>query len=270
MRKFIWSAIGIVVAFLTLAIARPALAADGSQHLESKCATVADWYVNSDETDRQPTVTAGGLVFEDNQLVHHATTLDVSDLKHGTYVASDVPSQPSFFSVEVFGSDGKYGTLRWNTDTSKWEVSTKDGYWTDENAVKLVDTATSGGGHLSHHVVSFGVGYTNNPRDGVKTRVSSVTFGTTEAGSPRVFDLTCTPPTETTPPTTQPTTKAPTSHATTAPGAGGTGGKGSTGSGALAITGPSTWVMGGVAAVLLLGGGGIVYASRRRRSKFVA
>lgn len=117
-----------------------------------------------------PAPTVGGLKFEGNDLIHHA---------------APAPDQPSFFSVEVYGTDGGYATLRWDVPTSKWVMVTGGQLYTDASPAALVDLVTP---HKSHHVVSFGVGYTNSPPGTVPTVVDKVTFGGQD------YHLDCKPP----------------------------------------------------------------------------
>jgi hypothetical protein len=283
-RKFIYTIAALAIAFLTLTLARPALA-NQTPGWDMKvatvpgpsfetCANLKDWFVSNDENsaddpdgDRTPVPTVDGLQFSGNQLIHHdSEVLDTDNLKHGTFTANPAPDQNSFFSVEVANSDGSgYATLRWNVDTSKWEMTTGGQFYTDENPSKLVDLKGK-----SHHIVRFGVGYTANPKGTVTTVVSSVSFHGTK------YDLTCQPPVVTTPPTTKATPTA--SHTVTAkpstsspshPVGGAAAGGGSSG-GALAITGPSGGVIAGVAGALVFFGALALWAVRKRKQTFVA
>lgn len=228
------------------------------------CTVPSGWYVNDDETDRVPTPVTGGLKFEGNDLIHHAADTTVETLTPGAFVADPAPDQISFFSVEVSG-DGKYGTLRWNTTEQYWEATSQGLQLHDVNPAALADAFPI---HLSHHVVSFGVGYTANPPGTMATTVSSVTF----AG--KTYDLTCKPPVSasaspsaSTSHTASPTVSAKPSHTT-----GHTPDPSrSTPVGALAITGAPVGpiLFGGVGAVAL----GVllaVFATRRRRTRFTA
>lgn len=206
------------------------------------CANLKGWYVNEDEGDRKPTATVAGLKFSGNDLIHHAVTgLKMTDLTAGSFTASPAPDQNSFFSVEVRDTTGAYGTLRWNTATSAWDLVTNLGAFSHASAADFVGQATKWGElTATAQVVSFGVGYTNTPPGTVDTVVSKVTFGG------KGYDLTCKPvivrpthpkpthtkPTRPTPtcttsapttgpttstPTTEPTTSAPTTQPTTEP-----------------------------------------------------
>jgi hypothetical protein len=177
-----------------------------------------DWTQNADETTRKPVQKSGGMLFSDTDLIHHKVYggLTVEHLHPGYYHAATAPGQPSFFSVEVSGSDGGYATLRWNPSVAKWEMSTGGQFYQNADPAALVDMPTS---HKSHHVISFGVGFTVNPPGTVTTLVSSVTF------NHRVYWLGCKPvhhrphgpkPTPTTP-TPTPTQTTPTTPPGEAP-----------------------------------------------------
>jgi hypothetical protein len=241
------------------------------------CGMPTGWYANADEQDRLPTPTPGGLKFEGNDLIHHATTGTVESLAHGTFWAGPAPDQDSFFSVEVSGSDGGYGTLRWNTTTAKWNLVTGGQFYENASPAALVDMPPV---HRSHDVVSFGVGYTANPPGTVTTTVRSVRFGG------HTYDLRCKPPVKPRPSHTSaspspsashsvsPTTKPPTTSADTSPSpsrtavAAGAGGNG--GTGALAVTGPPVGLIGWLALALVSTGGLAYLAARRRKTRFTA
>ncbi len=157
----------------------PALSFKACPNLDGK------WYVNPDEEGRRPIVTAAGLKFEGNDLVHHGATGPVEGLNPGSFAASPAPDQPSFFSVEVRNGDGSgYATLRWNTTTSKWNMVVAGTFYENANAADLVKMTTP---PRSSSLLSFGVGYTNSPPGTVDTTVSSVTFKGVK------YDLTCKP-----------------------------------------------------------------------------
>lgn len=238
------------------------------------CALPTGFYVNDDETDRAPTPVAGGLQFSGNDLIHHATTGTLETLVHGSYVADPAPDQPSFFSVEVSG-DGKYGTLRWNTTESYWEATSQGEQHHDTDPAALADAFPV---HLSHHLMSFGVGYTNTPPGTVTTVVSGISF----AG--QKYDLTCV--------TTSPSPSASSSSASPSPSAtvshtaspsASTARPASTrptparssstpaAGGSLPITGPSVPLIVGAGAALLLAGFTALYlAHHRRKVRFTA
>lgn len=186
------------------------------------CDGVTGWYVNPDETDRKPKPTEAGFEFDGTDLIHHGTDLALADLEPGTYVATPDPDQPSFFSVEVHGVSGAYGTLRWDDGAGKWSITIGAGTAPDGTAATagqhtdvspealLAGKVTKWGAFDpdTDKVISFGVGYTQNPPGTVTTTVSSVTFnGTTH-------NLKCQPEqTEPSPtPTAVPTTPAATSR----------------------------------------------------------
>lgn len=269
MRKITLALAGsAIVAGLALAFSGTAHATDskGPSYLESKCANVSTWYVNGDETDRKPDATEDGLVFSSTDLIHHAANLDVSDLVHGRFNASPSPDQPSFFSVEVINTDGSgYGTLRWNTNIGQWEMSTHGDYFADASAVAVVNHFSK-----SHHVFSFGVGYTEHPAGTVTTTVSSVTF------QKHHFSLLCKPVVSSSSASPSPSASSASASASPSvshsashsPAAG--GGAGSSSGGALAVTGPNGWAIGGTAAFLIVAGVSLVALARRRKAKFVA
>lgn len=223
------------------------------------CSMPTGWSVNDDETARTPTPETGGLKFEGDQLIHHAapTGLTVEDLTPGAYLAVPAPDQPSFFSVEVYGTDGGYATLRWDAVLSDWTMVTGGQLYTNASPAALVDMPAS---HKSHHVVRFGVGYTANPPGTVAAVVSSVTFQKT------TYDLTC----KTASPSPSVTSKSPPttpSHSATATHRPTT--SASSAAGALAITGPNIPVIVGVGVALGLFGFTVLMAvARRRRTYF--
>jgi hypothetical protein len=160
------------------------------------CSNLTGWFVNSDETTRKPEATEAGLKFEPADLIHHNVTgVTTDNISPGTFTANPAPGQDSFFSVEVINTDGTgYGTLRWNTTTSKWNMVANNGtFYENTSATAVVNAAGK-----SHTVVRFGVGFTLNPPGTVTTTVSAVIFnGTT-------YSLTCPTPSFGTAPTTTP------------------------------------------------------------------
>lgn len=233
------------------------------------CPNLAGFYVNPDETDRQPTATVAGLEFKGNDLIHHAAATTLEDLNHGTFSASPAPDQPSFFSVEVSG-DGKYGTIRWNSVEGYWEATSQGEQHHDVSPVALAEAFPV---HLSHKVVSFGVGYTATPPGTVTTVVSSVTF------SGKTYSLTCVPPVQTTSPAPHSSSTSPAPHSSSstpkphsstsaAPGAVTTTGPGSGSS--LPVTGaPVGLIVGGGLSLLVLGVA-FYFVARRRKVDFSA
>lgn len=230
------------------------------------CTVPDGWYANPDEQDRIPTPTVGGLKFEGNDLIHHAAAGTVEDLTHGTFTAAPAPDQDSFFSVEVAGDDGGYGTLRWNTTTSKWNLTTGGQFYENTDPAALADMPPA---KRSHHVVSFGVGYTANPPGAVATVVSTVTYGGTS------YNLKCSPPVVVTTSASASHTASPSASAshTAKPSASAT----KTSSTAAAVAGPSLPVTGspvglvvGTGAALMLVGAALMLVTRRRKARFTA
>lgn len=237
------------------------------------CPNLDGWYVNSpDEDNRKPVPTVEGLKFSGSQLIHHASAdLKLADLGAGSFVATAAPDQPSFFSVELRDkTTGGYGTLRYNTKTSKWDLTTNTNQYAFDHPSDAIGTQTKYGVLTENtRVISFGIGYTSNPAGTVETVVTKVTF------DGKTYPLDCKPA-----PTKTPSSPAPTktsskptpikSHSSSpAGGAAGTGSNGGD-SGALAITGPSTPKLIGISAAILIGGGAALWAARRRRVKFTS
>lgn len=261
--------LGAALIVLGALLAKPAHA---TETWGAGCGNLTGWHVNGDEDgsdpkqgDRHPEVTAEGLKFSGSQLIHHATSLPIADLKPGTYTASPAPSLDSFFSVEVLNDNGTgYATLRWNTTTSKWDMTTGGQQYSDADPAALVADHAKG-----TTVVSFGVGYVNTPNDGTATVVSSVSF----AG--KTYDLTCAPKpsgsssSATPKPTATKTSATPKPHSSSSTAAGAVAG-GSDG-GALAITGPSTGLLVGGGVLLLVLGGllAALVSARRHRTRFI-
>lgn len=267
MKRIIATAVGVVVGALFLATGS-ALADDSAQtHIKSDCSASA-FYVNTeDEVDRLPGDTEDGLVFDGSDLIHHETDVALADLNHGTFTASPAPDQNSFFSVEISDPDGAYGTLRWNMDTSMWDLTTNLDQFHKANPADYIGVDTKWGKITDKtRVFSFGVGYTANPPGTVKTTVSKITFGGKD------YDLTCKPPVVTpsssSPAPTKKPTKKPGSGVHTTPNPPQNGPSSETG--ALAVTGSSTGPMVAIGGVVILGGGLAIWASRRRKTRFTA
>jgi hypothetical protein len=161
------------VAALGLGLTAAPVAQATTGHRTVRCGAPTGWYQNPDEASRKPVQKPIGMVFNDSDLIHHATSSTVENLHPGSYTAYPNPGQPSFFSVEVNGSDGKYGTLRWNPAQHYWEATSQGQQHHDANPAMLADAFPV---HLSHHVISFGVGFTANPPGTVTTLVRSVAF----------------------------------------------------------------------------------------------
>lgn len=156
---------------------------------------VEGWFVNPDEADRTPERTVEGFVFENTDLVHQAAPagLTTKDLKNGDFHATPLPDQESFFSVEVAGPDGKYGTLRWNTKTKMWNLVAGGQFYEHADPDVLVDLPPD---KRSHTVITFGVGYTKSPPGTIKTTVTSVAF------MGKAYKLSCLKPTTSPTPST--------------------------------------------------------------------
>jgi hypothetical protein len=266
MYRKIFAALGLALVG-ALALAGPASATDTPDSFAS-CKNLADWYVNNDESDRKPSATEAGLEFSGKDLIHHEVTgLSVAALEPGTFelvAGSDVPDQPSFFSVEVNkAGGGGYGTLRWNPATSKWSMVANGGtFYEDASAAKVVEDA--GKGTL---VTSFGVGFTANPPGTTTVIVKAVHF------NGATWNLTC--PKTSASPTPTKTSASPTKSASATPtrSVRPTGSRSSAAGVAgpsLPVTGPGIGVLVGSGAVVLALGIGLVVATRRRRSKFAA
>jgi hypothetical protein len=269
MKKILSTISGVAIAVLFL-WANPAMA-EGEHQVPTKCDSQSGWYTNGDEGDRLPEATTDGFKFENTDLMHHAITgLTTDDLDPGTFTASPAPDQDSFFSVEVYSGTGTYATLRWNTTTSKWNMVTGGSFYENTDPSALVEMVTP---NKSKTVVSFGVGYTQNPPGTVATTVTKVSFNGKD------YNLVCpepsTPvsssptsgspsPTKTSkPPTTVPTTTKSSSSAAALP-VGNNSGSG------LPVTGPSIGIIVAVSLLLVAGGGALLIATRRRRNQFEA
>ncbi len=264
MRKIFATVAGLM---LGAGLAAPAHATDPDIAVNADC--LPGWYVNPDETDRKPTSTEAGLKFAGDDLVHHAVSgLSVADLKPGEFVASPAPDQPSFFSVEVNGEgSGKYGTLRWNTSTSKWNMVANGGtFYEDTDPVKVVTAAGKG-----TSVISFGVGYTKNPPGTVETTVVSVKFGG------KTHSLKCQPEPEPTKTSASPSpspsvsssaSSSPSASSSSNPAAGGVTEEEEP---TLPITGmPIHLIVAVAAGLILVGGLALGIARLRRRNRFTA
>jgi LPXTG-motif cell wall-anchored protein len=251
------SGIGAVALAAPAAVATPSPAGPSFE----TCANLKNWYVNPDESTRRPTATATGLKFEGNDLVHHGATGSIEGLTAGSYTlaaGSAAPDQDSFFSVEVINGDGTgYATLRWNTSTSKWNMTTGGNFYENASAADLVDMPAV---KKSHNLLSFGVGYTSSPPGTVATTISKVTFKGVE------YSLTCPPLT--------PSASASSSKPASASPSVKPSGSGSVSappvavSDSLPVTGAPVPIILGAGAALLALGAGAVVLSRRRRPRF--
>lgn len=276
MRKFLLLLAGLAVASLTLTLARPALATEQPTGPSfATCPCLTGWYVNADETDNRPEATVDGLKFTGKNLIHHKTSLALTDVHAGSFTAVGTDDKV----VMKYETDSPYTTIVQTPDGKFWSshITTGPGSQaqpvdTPHDLVGIPQRGASGGLTEDTKVVSFGVGYWTETGS---TVVSSVAFhGVT-------YDLRCKPPTTTPPthPTTPPTSKPTTPPATTSPTSepsrssttgvpidgGAAGGSG----GALAVTGPSTGVVAGIAAALLAIGGALLLVARRKR-RFIA
>src|SRR5262245_61831571 len=247
---------GVTVA-LSAAVLAPGVAGAAEPSFAT-CANLSGWYANADEQDRMPTATTAGLRFEGNDLIHHATTVAVEALAHGTFHATVTPDQPSFFSVEVWDGTatapaaGTYATLRWDVTTSKWVMVTGGQVYTNADPAALVDMPAI---HKGHTVRSFGVGYTANPPGTVTTVGDSVTFAGHTCPRPRQAGRSggASGSASASAPASRSTSASPSSAAPTLP-----------------LTGSSPWPYVATAGGLLAAGAVLVLVARRRRTRFEA
>ncbi len=240
-----------------LAWASPAYAADPIQ-VQSEC--ISGWYVNADEEKLLPKQTPDGLLFDGPSLVHHATDLDLADLKPGTFTSKVELGVAPLFKVET---TAPYSTL--NLAGGKWwsskiDAAAKGGQSQPVDATDLVGlwqyTADT-------RVFSFGVGYAND--QGNKAVVTAVTFGG------KTYDLTCQPPAS-----PSPSASATSAGPSPAPSGGGAGAQpGATatpaaGAGGLPVTGSPVGLIAGGAVGLVVVGAVAWLIARRRRVRFTA
>lgn len=277
------------LAFVALAgggpVAALAVAAGATPPATTVAPCLDGWYVNPDETHRKPTLTTQGLKFEGNQLVHHGATGSIEGLTGGSFVASPEPDQPSFFSVEVRNADGSgYATLRWNPATSKWSMVVSGTLFENSSASELVKMSTPA---KSSFLLSFGVGYTNNPPGTVATVVSSVTFrGTTyslkcassssssSSASASASSSSSSKPASQSPSGSSSATSSP--SATTTATATASASTSTTpapvvpagSSGGLPLTGINLWVLGGVGLALVCAGAAALVLLKKRDDEF--
>jgi hypothetical protein len=291
MRKFIWSLAALAVGFLTLALARPAMAnqipaIDGKQEPAAtvdwaKCPNLDGWYVNEDETGDKPEPTADGLKFTGKDLIHRQVTpIDFTafDNTNKSFAATGDPDKVAFKAE----TSAPYGNIVIQPDGKLWSTSVAVDSTGGQNhpvahaADLFGDDVTMKPGKAKFsadsRVTTIGVGYWT---EGGSTVVSSITFhGVT-------YPLTCKPepshsvsaspsPSASASGTHKPSASVPASpsRSRSAVPAGAIGGSGSTGD-ALAITGPSTVWIAVFAAGVLLVGGSLVYMTRRRNSRFI-
>jgi LPXTG-motif cell wall-anchored protein len=238
------------------------------------------WYGNADEQDNLPEPAPAGLLFENKDLIHHATDpIDLADMDKVTASFTATTAGKVVFKVET---TGPYSTVITNADGKVWSTAmTYDQEGGQGHPVAhysdLVGKDTKPGkAHFdgSSKVTTFGVGYW--VAEGTTT-VSEIKFhGTT-------YDLTCKIPT--TPPTTTPTTAPTTPTAGTSQSASHSASASVSASssaaqaaptatapvrgGGLPVTGASGWIL-FTAAALLGVGAVLLVATRRRRSSFTA
>jgi LPXTG-motif cell wall-anchored protein len=244
------------------------------------CPNLAGWYVNPDETDRKPKAKVEGLEFSGKQLIHHQVSnmavgeLDSSQLGYTVAKGSQQPDQDSFFSVEVRNADGSgYATLRWNTTSHKWNMTTGGQFYEDLSPTELVKKTTPAKGNM---VFSFGVGYTANPPGTKATTIGSVKF------KGKSYDLTCYPPkasaspspskSATGKPSTSSSASASTSASASASHTAGAVPSATTSApaGSLPVTGPKVTVAAILGLIMLAFGAFLVYRSRKNKVRFTA
>lgn len=254
--KNLLGALGILLALAGgLAVPGPAAAAP----IDNACNT--GWYVNEDEKDRKPTQVQGGLRFVGNDLVHHAASGTVADLKPDSFgytlaAGSASPDQPSFFSVEVGAPTtyADYATLRWDTGENLWVMVRSGVAYKHADPAELIKMDPKG--VRSSNILSFGVGYTDSPSSAVEVTVESVKFkGVT-------YSMACAPaPT----PSASSSASSPASSgsASATPVAGGD-------VAGLPVTGPKLLATMGVGIGMVVAGALGIWASRRKRARFEA
>lgn len=288
------------LSFSTAASAVPA-EPEGWKPTYQECVTDKGWFVNADEdgnevppsdkVDRRPEAKTTGFEFKDADLIHHKVegVVKVDDMTTaGTFTVGATPDQPSFFSVEVgeAGSYAGYATLRWDATEGKWIMVTGGQSYKHASASELVKMTTPA---KSSNVLTFGVGYTLNPKGTVTTVVSKVKF------QGKDYSMACSEPVK---PTASPTSASPTSSATTPSGvfyktcseaphklykgidagyrleldsdADGIACEDRPDKASLPVTGTKMPLVLGAAAVLLVGGVGLTLWGRRRKARFAA
>lgn len=288
MRKFIYTVAALAIAFLTLTLARPALAnqtpgwdmkvATAPGPSFETCDNLKGWFVNDDENsaddpqgDLRPEPTVDGLKFTGKDLIHRKLSepLALVDAKGGSFTATGDTDKV----VMKWETTAPYATIVRNPEGKFWSskipASDAGGQSNPVDTIADLIGKTAPGGKTftdDTKITTFGVGYWT---ESGTTVVSAITFH--GEGGP----LTCQPPV-TTPPTTKATPTA--SHTVTAkpstsspshPVGGAAAGGGSSG-GALAITGPSGGVIAGVAGALVFFGALALWAVRKRKQTFVA
>jgi hypothetical protein len=263
-RVWLWIAAAAVIlgAFLAPATAH---ATDAAAPVWGTCPNLHDWYVNPDETAQQPEATADGLHFTGKDLIHHKTSLALTDVRAGTFEADGTADK----LVMKYETDSPYTTIVQTPDGKFWSSHISSGKGSQDQPVAsphdligIPQRGASGGLTEDTRVVSFGPGYWTESGE---TVVDAVEFhGVT-------YDLTCKPAASSSAsPKPSKTSGSPKPSVSHTAAAGGAAGGGSTGTGALAVTGPNGWLLGGIGfGLLVLGVGGIVVAQRRRRMRFI-
>lgn len=228
MKQFLKGAIALAVFGLAFVSFSPSAQAghfhsklpQGAQAISTDCEETSGWYVNGDETNRKPEVTATGFKFEASDLIHREADLPLKDLVPGNYTlagGSLAPDQPSFFSVEVRNSSGAYGTLRWDKNAGLWRivigsgttpggVAATNGIFSGADPLALLEGKVTKWGAFdpaTAKVVSFGIGYTLNPPGENPTTIKSVSF------KGKDYTLVCVPPTSPSPSGSGSTTVSP-------------------------------------------------------------
>lgn len=203
---------GALVA-LPLMLTGPASATTTDGPSYETCPNLSGWYVNNDESSDKPAPTADGLLFENKDLIHHATDpIDLADMDKvtGSFVATK-PGKVLFkvetsapYSSIITDADGKF----WSTAMT-YDQEGGQGHPVAKYSDLLGKPTKPGKPPYTSatNVVTFGIGYAVAEGD---TVVKSITF------HGKTYPLTCAAPTQ------APTTKTPTPKATSAsPVAGG-------------------------------------------------
>lgn len=181
------AAVALGLTGAALAFTAPAQAAGGP--VVSTCNT--GWYANPDET--APAQVEGGFLFDGPVQVHRATSLDLADVRAGTFVANRVIGAKPLFKLET---TNPYTTINVTPEGKFWASAMLPENTGGQNkpvdkVADLVGLDTKPGKPKltsDTKVTTFGVGYGNDT--GNKALVTSITFhGTT-------YDLSCKPASE--------------------------------------------------------------------------
>jgi hypothetical protein len=266
-----------IAAVLSVPIAAHATE-DGPSY--ASCANLAGWGVPDDEQAGKPKSTVDGLEFGNASNIHHATSLDLADVKPGSFdtVGAVTGSKPLFkvWTTNPFTTfnlvyvDGK---PMWWATAMTYEQDGGQGHPLASLDLFVGKDVKPGKPKLTGDTkaVEFGVGYGNDT--GNKAVVSSITF------HGKTYDLTCEPKPEPTKTSGSPSPSASASSSATAKpsasasssSAAGTGlGDNGTSGGGLPVTGAAAGGIAGGAAVLLVAGGVLFVMARRRKVKFTA